>query len=51
MRRPLLILTAGLLVLGSVVAVAAGRPAPGILLLFLGIATASPLSLPSLPRD
>ena len=49
MRRALLILAAGLLVLGSVVAMAAGQPAPGILLLFLGVVTASPLTLPSLP--
>lgn len=49
MRRVLLILAASLLVLGSVVAMAAGEPAPGVLLLFLGVATASPLSLPPLP--
>ena len=51
MRRALLIFAAGLLVLASVVAMAAGKPAPGILLLFLGVATASPLSLPSLPPN
>ena len=49
MRRVLIILAAGLLVLGSVVAMAAGEPAPGLLLLVLGVVTASPLSLPSLP--
>ena len=52
MRRVLLVIAAGLFVLGSVVAMAAGQPAPGVALLFLGVATASPLSLPPLPpRD
>lgn len=53
MRRALLIALAALFVLGSVVVTAAGQPAPAIALLFLGIATASPLSLDSViePRE
>lgn len=51
MRRALLILAAGAFVLASVVAMAAGKPAPGLALLFLGVATASPLSLPQIPGD
>ena len=51
MRRAVLILIAGALVLASVVATAAGQVVPGVALLFLGVVTASPLSLPSLPGD